>query len=85
MTMRAFEAMVNGKQLCTAGTRDGALAVTITDVSDDTTLYIGASDSTSGESITWINTSLKSGDEVRLRVIECESVDKPAERHLPRT
>ena len=85
VVMRAYEVLMNGKPLCTAGTPDGIVTLTIADVNENTTLYIGASESSNGESVTWIHTSLKAGDEVRVRVVESESVDEPAARHCQET
>jgi hypothetical protein len=83
--MRAFDISLNGKRICVAGIGDdGVLSTTITYVPfrnrRETVLYIGGLSLPQNEHVLWNRAMLKVGDEVRLKVVEKSSVDKPRER-----
>lgn len=84
--MRAFEIHLNDRKLCTAGVKnDGVLTATLTYVAgrgrNDLALDVGGLLSSTEEHVDWTNLRLKVGDEVRMKVVETESVDKPPRRH----
>ena len=83
--MRAFEIYVNGKRLCLSGIGDdGVLTAMITHVigggRNETHVRIGGLISPSEEHVRWAWKRLKTGDEVRLKVVSAASVDAPKER-----
>lgn len=84
--MRAFEISLNGKKLCLAGIgNDGVLSTTITYVPfrrrRETRLYIGGLVLPQNEHVFWKQSILRLGDEVRLKIVEKNSVDKPRKRY----
>lgn len=92
--MRAFEVHLNNARLCTAGIgNDGVLAIILRCVSgrdrlkgrdrDDMGLDIGGVVGPPKEYVRWRNVRLKVGDEVRVKVIKTELVDKPRKRYRP--
>ena len=83
--MRAFEISLNGKCLCLAGVgNDGVLSTTITHVPfrkrRETRLYIGGIALPQDEHVFWKERILHLGDDLRLKVVEKETVDVPRER-----
>ena len=86
--MRAFEVELNGKKLCLAGVGgDGAFAAVISHVvgrnTDQMHIRVGGTRSVADgpdENVEWASRNLKAGDEIRLRVVEKDSVDRPKTR-----
>jgi hypothetical protein len=83
--MRAFKILLNRKRLCVAGIGDdGVLSTTITYVPfrrrHDTQIYVGGLLLPQNEHVRWKQLNLRVGDEVRLKVVETESIDKPRKR-----
>lgn len=82
--MRAFKVLLNGKRLCLAGVgdNDDVLSTTITYVPfrSDMDLYVGGLLLPQNEHVRWKRSRLRVGDEVRLKVVETESVDRPRKR-----
>ena len=83
--MRAFEIFLNGKRLCLAGIgKDGVLSTTITHVPfrkrRETRLYVGGIVLPQDEHVFWRQSNLRIGDELRLKIVEKETVDEPRER-----
>ena len=86
--MRAFDVHVNGKKLCLAGVGiDGAFAAIISHVvdkdRDGIRVSVGGTrgvTSALDENIQWASRTLKTGDEITLRIVEAESVDRPRTR-----
>jgi len=83
--MRAFEVFLNGKRLCLAGIGNhGVLSTTITYVSGrgepETRLDIGGLVMPEKEHMRWRRPSLRVGDEVRVKIVDRKSVDKPRKR-----
>lgn len=84
--MRAFRVLLNGKQVCLAGIgADGVLSATITYVPfrkrRETKLYVGGLVLPQNEHVFWKQAALRKGDEVRLKAVEIETVDKPRARY----
>lgn len=84
--MRAFEVFVNGKRLCVAGIGDDGVLNTMLDHvvgngRDEVFLRVGGLIGPAGEHVFWRTQALKTGDEVRVKVVETHSVDRPKERH----
>lgn len=93
--MRAFVLYLNGKKLATAGvgTR-GVLSANITWVGRDNpragsrrttrteelSVVLGGLDTTTDEHLRWRQSKLQIGDEVCLKVVEVESVNRPRHR-----
>ena len=94
--MRAFVLYLNGKKLCTAGVGDQGVLTAIVDWvrrkgprtlsrrSDNVEEELGVSleglITRTGEHVRWRRQRLDVGDEVRIKIVETESVDKPAHR-----
>jgi hypothetical protein len=94
--MRAFRVSLNGKKLCTAGVGDdGVLTTNVTSVtgirnassgrsksvqSEDLFIQIGGLVSSRREHVSWLQRSLRVGDDVRIIVLERTSVDRPRSR-----
>lgn len=83
--MRAFEVYLNGKRLCVAGIGDNGVLTTIIDhVSghgrNEEHVHIGGLISSTGEHVGWGRKRLKTGDEVRVKIVESTSVSRPKER-----
>jgi hypothetical protein len=83
--VRAFEISLNGRRLCLAGIgKDGVLSTTITHVPfrkrRETRLYVGGIVLPQDEHVFWKESILHLGDELRLKVVEKETVDMPRER-----
>jgi hypothetical protein len=86
-TMRAFEIYLNGKRLCLAGIGDdGVLNTTVDSVvgrgrnRNQQTLRVGGLISPTAEYVIWKRRRLKIGDEVRVKIVETASIDRPKER-----
>ena len=83
--MRTFQIFLNGKELCIVGIgNDGILSTTITHVpfrrKRETRLYVGGLVLPQNEHVRWEKAPVRVGDEVRLKVVEAETVDKPRVR-----
>jgi len=83
--MRAFEVFLNGTRLCVAGIgADGVLTTTVTYCpvrgKDDTRLYVGGLVLPEDEHVFWKQSVLVEGDELRIKVVNAKSVDKPRKR-----
>lgn len=83
--MRAFQVSLNGKRICVAGIGDdGVLTTNITYVPirkrRETRLYVGGLLMPQNEHVRWKQLDLRTGDEVRLKIVESNVVDKPRVR-----
>ena len=84
--MTAFEVHLNNKKVCVAGIGDdGVLSVIINyvcgDGRDEAGFSVGGLTS-QNEHVLWRERrKLRVGDEVRLKVVEAESVDRPRDRY----
>ena len=83
--MIAFQIRLNGKKACQAGIgADGVLSTTITFApvrgKDATRLYVGGLIMPKEEHVRWKQAVLRVGDEVRVKVIQADTVDKPSAR-----
>jgi hypothetical protein len=84
--MTAFEVFLNGEPLCVAGIAgECVLDVTLSHVKrkvdgQELDLHVGGLVSAFGEHVSWTNVQLKTGDEIRVRVVESGSADEPKER-----
>ena len=84
--MRAFEVHLNGKTLCLAGIgNDGVLSAIATWVTGRRgaalDLNVGGLITPDQEHVRWVYRKLRVGDEITLKIVERDSVDKPKERH----
>src|SRR5260370_17682489 len=84
--MRAFEVYLNRKRLCVAGIGDDGVLNTMVDHvvgngRNELYLRVGGLISPTMEHVLWRNQRLKAGDEVRVKIIESASSDRPKERH----
>src|SRR5689334_17615787 len=82
--MRAFDVYLNGKRLCIAGIgEDGVLNAMVNCIvkngADHMSMNVGGLKSSTEEHIRWNadRLMLGVGDEVLVKIIEAESVDKP--------
>ena len=93
--MRAFALYVNGKKISTAGIGDvGVLSAIVTWVGrrsrtsvpksrggvEDIVVELGGLDTETNEHLRWSQRPLRVGDDVCIKVIDAESVDKPRHR-----
>lgn len=81
--MRGMEVHLNGNKLCTAGIGGDAVLNTIVGIMARKHVYnmavrIGGLDN--NEFLVWSNRELKVGDEIKIRIIESESIDSPEQR-----
>lgn len=99
--MRALEIYVNGKKLCTAGIGDfGVLMATVRSdlrparaskggasprIREQVGLDVGGLNTSSWEHLRWKTPSLRGGDEVLVKIIEAEVIDRPSRRERART
>jgi hypothetical protein len=84
--MRAFEVHLNGRKLCVAGIGKTGVLTAILDYvggqgREETALTVGGLLTTVDEHVRWIKRrKLRTGDEIHVRVLDCESVESPEER-----
>jgi hypothetical protein len=83
--MRAFEVHLNGKRLCVAGIGDNGvltahIAHLVGQYKNELRLEVGGLSLPFKEYVTWNRRKLKVGDEIRIRVCEASSIDRPKER-----
>jgi hypothetical protein len=84
--MRAFELYLNNKRVCLAGIgHDGVLSAIINYVrghgKNETSLHVGGLIGSADEHVQWVKRrKLRKGDELRVRIVEVESVDSPSDR-----
>jgi ClpA/ClpB-like protein len=84
--MRAFQVDINGKRLCVAGIgEDGVLSAILNHIAGKTgdrfQLSVGGLDSSTDERLSWgAFVELSVGDEIRVEIIETDSVDQPQVR-----
>jgi hypothetical protein len=86
--MRAFEVYLNGKKLCLAGIGDhGVLTAIVNWVASpsaraDSFLDVGGLVTPTNEYMNWvIQESLRVGDQILIKTVEKNSVDKPIKKH----
>ena len=84
--MLAFEVYVNRKRVCVAGIGEVGVLNTMVDHvvgngRNEVFLSLGGLIGSTGEHVLWTRQGLKTGDEVWLKVIKTEAVDRPKERH----
>ena len=84
--MRAFQVRLNGKRICLAGIgNDGVLSTTISYTPfgrrRETRLYVGGLVLPQDEHVKWKGIFLRMGDEVSVKLVETNVVDKPRTRH----
>ena len=94
--MIAFEVFLNGNKVCRAGVGDLGVLTTVLSwvrregrntetrepriIEEELTLNVGGLISSKNEHVRWSDDKLTVGDEVRVRVINLESVDPPRDR-----
>jgi hypothetical protein len=78
--MRVYEVVMNGDRLCTAGINGSGVTVGIADTNEHATLHVGASESYTGEYLTWTKTKLDVGDRVLVRILGSGCIDEPQAR-----
>ena len=84
--MTAFEVHLNGKKLCIAGIGDdGVVAAIVSYVvrssrKEDLSLSVGGLVSPTEEHVDWRKVELRVGDEVLLKIVDSERVDRPRKR-----
>jgi hypothetical protein len=82
--MRAFKVSLNGKKLCLAGVGDhGVLSVIVNWVAGDrgADLFMEVGGLACEEHVAWIRQKhLRVGDEIRVKIVEAGSVDRPIEK-----
>jgi hypothetical protein len=83
--MRAFRVYVNGKRLCVAGIGEhGVLTTTVTQAvghgRDELFLNVGGLISPTGEFVDWVYQELKTGDEIRIKIVASKLADEPVRR-----
>ena len=84
--MHAFEVAINGKRTCLAGIGEhGVLTVTVDHVArkdrNEIRLRVGGLIGPTGEHVQWRSCRLKTGDEVRVLVVQTEKADRPRQRY----
>ncbi len=87
--MRAFRVYLNSKKLCLAGIGDDGVLSAITSwvagghyKAADLFLEVGGLISPTREHVNWIKQKpLHLGDEIRVKIVETDSVDGPIERY----
>ena len=90
--MLAYQINVNGKPVATAGVQQGVVSAIAswgsapTDTPDATSadwhagFSLGGLDSLTSEHLWWFRCDVQVGDEISIKLIEVESVDKPTHR-----
>jgi hypothetical protein len=86
--MRAFKVFLNGKKMCLAGIgNDGVLSTTIAYTPfrnrREMRARVGGLLMPQDEHVVWTNFRLRVGDELRVKIVECQTVDEPR-RRFPR-
>ena len=82
-SMRGMEVHLNGNRLCTAGIGPDAVLNTIVNVigrNNDYDMMIRVGGLENDEFLVWSRQDLRIGDEIRIRIVETESIDFPVER-----
>jgi hypothetical protein len=85
--MRAFKVHLNGKKLCTAGIGgDCVLSAIVNYVAGhgraEMFLQVGGLDCSMQEHVRWVEQKpLRVGDEIRIKIIDVDSVDAVVEKH----
>jgi hypothetical protein len=81
--MKAFEVLLNDKKLCVSGIGEHGVLTAIVDYvvssrRDEATLSVGGLVTPKEEHVQWVGRrKLAVGDEVRVKVVEVETVDNP--------
>ncbi len=86
--MTAFEIHLNGRKMCTAGINEAGVVVpTITWASrgtnkndEDLEFRVGGLISRTKTHVDWFHRMLKTGDEVKIVVVETKKVDRPKKK-----
>jgi hypothetical protein len=82
--MRAFEISINGERLCLAGASNASVFTAIIEYlgrdEEHLHLHVGGLLIPEQEHITWQDSSLSVGDDVRIRILESDKIDAPTER-----
>jgi len=82
--MRAFEIYVNGERLCCAGVSDASVLTAIIDYvgreKERLHLHVGGLLIPQDEHVRWQDRDLTVGDDVRVKIIEIDTVDAPTKR-----
>jgi len=87
--MRAFEVHINGKKLWTAGIGDwGVLTAIVTSHWDwrdpsgqeKVELNLAGLMTRTGEHLDWKTPRLRTGDEIRIRLVDTDTIDPPTKR-----
>ena len=83
--MIAFEVYMNGKKLCLAGVGNDGVLSAITDHvigngRNRLHLHVGGLVLPQNEHVRWRSTSLSPGDEITIKIVEVDAVDRPRER-----
>jgi hypothetical protein len=82
-TVRAFEVQLNGKKLCVAGMRKGIVAISLKWIArprrtDEVGgIYVGGLIHGTNQHVRWSTQRLDVGDELRIKLVEKSTVDKP--------
>ncbi len=90
--MRGLEVHLNGRKLCAAGIGPRAVLNTIVDVvgrkdeltEDDYHMMLRVGGLENDEFLIWARSTLRVGDEIRIRIVEDEPFDAPSERKTTR-
>jgi hypothetical protein len=92
--MIAYQIAINGKQVATAGVREGVVSAIAnwvfipSDVATDPArdwhagFSLAGLDELTSEHLKWFRRDLRVGDEITIKLIETERVDEPTEREL---
>jgi hypothetical protein len=84
--MKAFHVYINGERVCLAGIGDHGVLTAIASLvvapdREEMDLSVGGLISPVKEHLNWTNRHLRVGDEIKIKIIERASVDKPKRRH----
>lgn len=83
--MRAFEVYLNDEKLCVAGVGEYGVLTAIVDYvgnrENETSLHVGGLITPRNEHVRWRNRLLQVGDEVRIRIVDAKSIDRPTKRY----
>ena len=85
--MKAFEIRLNQKKLCTAGVEEQGVLTAMVDYvangkRNELSLSVGGLITSTDEQVRWVQRRrVRTGDEIRVKVVEAESVDKPKVRY----